>query len=135
MRYFLNRPQAWVLEYAEFGIVWFTFLSAAWILKREGHVKVDILVNQLSRRNQALLGSITSIIGVILCFSLTVYGVQVTWYSFQKNLSLFTYLRTPQGPVYAIIPAGGFLLFIQFLRRGYGYFVDWRGSPQREREA
>jgi len=31
-----------------------------------------------------------------------------------------------------IIPIGSFLLFIQFLRRAYGYFTGWRAIPDKE---
>ncbi|MFC2047610.1 TRAP transporter small permease subunit, partial [Chloroflexota bacterium] len=61
MRYLLHHPQVWVVETTEYILVWFTFLGAAWILKKEGHVKVEIITARLSPRVQAVLGIITSI--------------------------------------------------------------------------
>jgi TRAP-type C4-dicarboxylate transport system permease small subunit len=116
----------WVLETTEYILVWFTFLAAAWILKQEGHVKVEILVSRLNPRVQALLGIITSIIGVVLCSLLIVYGSQVVWDFSQRNLLMDSLLEPPKAPLLAIIPIGSFFLLIQFLRRSYGYLESWK---------
>ena len=41
MRYFLNRPMIWVMEITEISLLFITFLGTAWLLRREGHVKID----------------------------------------------------------------------------------------------
>lgn len=134
MRYLLHNPQVWVVETTEYILVWFTFLGAAWILKQEGHVKVEILLSRLSPRTQAVLGIITSIIGAALCSILVVYGTQVVWDSFQKNILLPTMLQLPRAPLFIIIPIGSFLLVIQFLRRSYGYLGSWQTLSGKEQE-
>ncbi len=65
MRYFLNRPQTWVVETAEFGILYIAFLGAAYLLKQEWHVKIDMVLSQLPPRGQALLNTITSVLGAM----------------------------------------------------------------------
>ena len=35
LRYFLNRPQVWVIELSEYALLYITFLSAAWVLKSD----------------------------------------------------------------------------------------------------
>ena len=135
MRYLLHNPLVWVLETTEYILVWFTFLGAAWILKKEGHVKVEILTDKLSPRVQALLGIITSIIGAILCSFLIIYGTQIVWDSFQRNILMTTMLKPPRAPLLAVIPIGSFLLFIQFLRRAYGYLECWQEPLSKEKQA
>ena len=44
MRYFLRSPIAWAVQFAEYGPFFIAFLSAAWILKRERHVKMDVVI-------------------------------------------------------------------------------------------
>ncbi len=72
LRYFFNRPQAWVAEISEYLLLYITFLGAAWVLKNEGHVIVDVLVAQVSPKARAVLGVISSVIGafVLSCRSL-----------------------------------------------------------------
>ncbi len=130
MRYFLNRPQSWVHEISEDILVWVTFLGAAWLLKEEGHVKMDLLVNRVSLRTQSLLNIITSSLCVIIWLVLTWYSGQVVWRSLQEGLLTFQ-LEIPRVTYLAVMPIGAFLLFIQFLRRTYGYFEGWRASPKK----
>lgn len=126
MRYFLNRPQVWVVEISEYTLAWVTFLGAAWLLKEEGHVKIDILLNQLSPRMQSLLNIITSSLCVMIWLILTWYSGQVIWHFFEDGLVTQTTLELPRAPIYAIVPIGSFLLFVQFLRRTRGYVGRWR---------
>lgn len=124
----IGRPLMWVMEVTEYSLLYITFLGAAWVLEREGHVKMDIIVNALKRENQALLGIITSVIGSAMSLYLVVYGTKVTWDYFKRDVIQCTPLLTPSFIILLIIPLGSILLFIQFLRRAYGYLVLWRAS-------
>jgi TRAP-type C4-dicarboxylate transport system permease small subunit len=104
----------------------------AWVLKIEGHVKIDLVVNRLNPRNQCLVNSITSILGAITCLVLLWYGTKVSWELFERGTITNTILELPSAPLFAIVPIGSFLLFIQFLRRSYGYLKSWKGSSSKE---
>ena len=125
-RYFLNRPLGWVVEISEYVLLYITFLGTAWLLRREGHVKIDIVFNRLSSRNQSLLNIVTSIIAAIACLALAWWGVDVTLDNFQRNLVIRETLDVPKFILIAVIPLGSFLLFAQFLRRAYGNLASWR---------
>ncbi len=132
LRYFLRRPIGWSLEITEYALLWITFLGAAWVLKREGHVKMDLVLTRFNPRNQRRLNFITSAIGAITCLIFTWYGVTVTWDSFQMGLIMPTALRPHRGYILAVIPVGSFLLFIQFLRRTHGYLRGGGVLPDKE---
>lgn len=120
MRYLLSRPQKWVSETTELCLPLITFLGTAWLLRRDEHVKMDIVINRLSPRPLAVVNIITSILGAIISLTLVWYGVKVSWEHFQ--MSYFTpLLEIPTAPLLAIIPIGSFLLFIQFLIRIFEY--------------
>ena len=127
MRYFAGQPQIWVIETVEYIQVYVCFLGAAWLLREEGHVKVDVLLNRLSPKNQALLNTITSGLATILWLLLTWYTGGTTVRAFQKGLYTATILEIPKAPLYAIMPIGSFLLCVQFLRRTHGYFMCYKG--------
>lgn len=131
MRYFLNRPTLWTMDIVLNTLVWATFLGTAWLLRREGHVKIEMLVLWLKPRVQFILNSITSILCAFGCFFVAWFGALVVWEQFQKGLLDDTALSLPQAPQFSIIPIGFFLLSIQFLRRSYGYMAGWR-LPQAE---
>ncbi|MFC2013766.1 TRAP transporter small permease [Chloroflexota bacterium] len=135
MRYFLNSPTDWALEISGYCLVAITFLSTAWLLKREQHVKMDIMLNRLNPGDQSLMNTITSLLGTIVCLTVTWYGAKVTWEHFQSGQFFATMLEIPKWPLLLIITLGSLLLFIQFLRRTYGYLRSWRMSRGREQES
>ncbi len=126
LRYFLNRPMRWTFESTENILVWITFLGAAWLLRSEGHIKIDLVVARLKPRGQFVINIIISILCAIACLVIAWYGVRVVSDQFQRNLHFVTLLAPLMWPLYTIIPISGFLLFIQFLRRTYRYLADWR---------
>ena len=125
LRYLLNIGVGWVLEVAEYVLVYVAFLVAAWVLRKEGHVKMDIVLSFLKPRTQSLLNIITSAVGAALCLALTWYGVKVTWNLFQTDIFTITVMEVPKFTITAIIPVGCFMLFIQFLRNVYNYRKSW----------
>ena len=67
MRYFLGTPTRWVVEFSEYALLWIAFLSGAWILREEGHVRVEMLTELLSPRWQRWMHSATSLLGAAVC--------------------------------------------------------------------
>ena len=135
LRYFLGRPIGWVKEVAEYILLYIPFLVAAWVLRREGHVKMDFVLNRFSPKTQSMVNAITSLISAVICFLLTWYGVKTTWYFFQVGYVTPTVLRVPKFIIIAVIFVGSFLLFIQFLRRTYSYLGELGRTSKRGRGA
>ena len=132
MRYFLERPIFWVVEVSGYSLLYITFLAAAWLLKEEGHVKMDLLLNRLKPRTQALLNMITSIISAIALLIVVRYSARATWEYFQNDYYVPGLLEPPQWAILVIIPIGSLLLSIQFLRRTYGYLINWRALLKKQ---
>lgn len=124
----MGHPLMWVMEVTEYSLLYITFLGTAWVLEREGHVKMDIVVNALKTKIQALFGIITSVIGSAMSFYLVLYGIKATWDYFERDVVECTPLLTPTFIILLIIPLGSIPLFIQFLRRAHGYLVVWKAS-------
>jgi TRAP-type C4-dicarboxylate transport system permease small subunit len=125
-RYFLNNPQDWTLETTEYILLWITFMSAAWVLKREGHVSIDMLPNKLNPRSQSLLTTFTSVISAIACIVIFWYSLKVTYIYYQQGFILPKSLEIPKFPIFSIISLGCLMLSIQFLRRAYKYLLKWK---------
>ena len=131
-RFFLGRGMGWTLEVVEYGLLWFTLLATAWVLKKERHVKIDILLTRLKPKTQALLNIITSTLTAVACLFIVWYGSEVTWEYLQTGERLPSLVMPPKFLPYLIIPVGFAFLFVQFLRRAYGYLGSWRASPKGE---
>ena len=118
-------PLSEMFEIVEYSLVFLTFLGGAWVLKKEGHARMDLLLSRLRPRSQAMLNIITSIICAIMWGLITWYGAKVTWENFQIGYYLNTILAPPLFPILAVIPVGSFLLFVQFIRRTYSFVKVW----------
>ena len=66
LRYLFNKPLGWVKEVSEYTLVGLGFLVAAWILRDDGHVKMDLVLNKLPPRAQTMMNIITSGISTIV---------------------------------------------------------------------
>ena len=125
-RYFLGKGTIWVEEIGEYSMLFMTFLGAAWLLKSDGHVEMDIVVTRFPQRTRLLFRVVTSWIGAAICLVLTYSGADVAFDHLQRGLHQPTPVEPPDFPLFAIIPLGFLMLFIQFLRRGYASFVEWQ---------
>jgi TRAP-type C4-dicarboxylate transport system permease small subunit len=117
MRYLFYRPIAWVVEVSSYLMLYITFLGTAWLLRHDGHVEIDLFTSRLSPRQKALFKSITSVGGFLVGLILTWKGWAVTIDYFRRGVTVMGILNTPQFLLMAIIPAGGFLLMVEFMLR------------------
>ena len=115
MRYFFNRPLSWVVELTEYGLLYITFLGAAWLLRTGGHVRVDIIVNFMSERWRKRCAVFSSAVGLVVSLVLTVFGVVVTYDHLVRGIYKPTILEFPTGVVLAVVPLGSLFLSARFL--------------------
>jgi len=119
LRYWFNRPLGWSIEICEFILVGMVSFGMAWLLREEGHVKVDFLLNRFRLRSQAFISGVTSMLGSVCVLVVTFYGFKETFRlmetgaveSGQLNIEKF-YLLIPLG-------IGFFLFFLELIRRSY----------------
>ncbi len=123
-RYVLHEGLVGIDQISGMGLLYITFLGAAWVLKRGGHVTIDILSVRLNPETQRWLSIITSIVGAIVCLILTWYGTLEAFGSWQRGIMTAKELEIPRAISTAIIPMGSFFLSIQFLRRAWSYHKD-----------
>jgi TRAP-type C4-dicarboxylate transport system permease small subunit len=119
MRYFFGAPTRWVIEFSEYALLWLAFLAGAWILRAEGHVRVEMLTEALSPRWQRRMHVVTSWIGAgvctVLCWTTTSYVLRIH----ETGEILFKSVPVEKWVIMAVMPPGLALLAIQFVRRAF----------------
>lgn len=118
-RYFLHEAIVGVDEIAEISMLYLTFLGAAWLLRRGGHITIDLLFARLKPKAQARLNITTSVFGLFISLILVWYGTAATVSFWQRGILTPTILEVPRALIIGIIPVGSLLLAIQFLRRAW----------------
>jgi TRAP-type C4-dicarboxylate transport system permease small subunit len=128
MRYVLRSPWEGTLTWGQISLVWTLFLGAAWVLREEKHIKLEMLVGTINPRKRAFIDSITSILAAIAMLVVVWFSTGVTYRSFRESTHMLEYYDVLQAPVYTVIPFGSLLLSIQFLRRAYHNWMIWKGN-------
>ena len=109
---------------AEYSLVWMTFLAAPWILLRDGHVRVEILVEAVGPRSQRVIGVLVSIVGVIACAVLAWRtGIAAVEYA-QNDVRVGRIWNIPRIYPYIAVPFGSAFLSLAFVIRLLLYLVD-----------
>lgn len=98
-------------------MVYMTFLGAAWVLRRDGHVTVDILTGALPAGPRMAVNVIGSLIGAAACLVIAYFSSQAVATSLARGVMVAAELEIPRAINLAVIPLGAFLLGIEFIRR------------------
>lgn len=114
-RMIFSAPTMWVIDVNEYMLVYATFLPAAWILLRDSHVKVELVVQSVGPGTRRVLDVFSNVSGLLYCVILTWQGWLFAWQSYEAGYRFSTALSAPQFPVYAIIPIGAAWLGIAFV--------------------
>ena len=122
LRYVFNRPIGWMLEVTEYAMLYIPFLGAAFVLKEDGHIRIDLVITFLSERSRGWLNVFTSFVGGMVMLTYTYFGAQVTLDYFKRGVPSLESLKTPMFLILMIIPIGGLLFSIQFFRQMKGYY-------------
>lgn len=116
LRYFFAINFAPLFEITEFGLLWMTFLGAAWVLKINGHVNIELVTAHLGSRGRFSAKLFASIVSGIMLFCMTWYSAKLTISDFKTSFELAGVLRAPKWPIEIIIPIGFLALFFQSVR-------------------
>ncbi len=128
-RYFFGLSLVWSMDVTEYCLVTMSCFAFAWVLRKEGHVVLDSLINFLKPRQLALTNTITSIIGAFMCLIIMAAGFYNWWDHLMRGTDIAEKaLRPTTALLIWVIPFGFLLLFLQFIRRAGKYWGAFRKS-------
>ena len=118
-------PIGWGLEAAEYSLIIITFFCAGWVMKKGGHITIDIVIDQIkNRRTRSFVEGILYVITAAICLFLMVIAFIVTWENFWEGglqVKIYTF---PKWMLCAIIPIGLFFLVIESIKMAHSYFRE-----------
>lgn len=127
-RYAFNRPTLWAYDVSRYMLLPATLLSAAWIFREDGHVKIDLISNRLKGTPKLVLETVTSFLGIIICAVLFYQGVMSTLEDIAVGMKTNDVLEINRFWLLMFIPIGSFLLTCQGIRRFTNNLMDLIGS-------
>jgi C4-dicarboxylate transporter DctQ subunit len=118
-RYGLHEGLVGVDQISGTLLLYITFLGAAWVLRREEHVTIDLLTSMLRPRVQRRMLVVSSIIGALICLALALFGTLEVVSSWQRGIRIPAEIEFPRAINLAVIPLGCLCLGLQFIRRAW----------------
>ena len=110
-RYVLNAPLSWTEELARILFIWITFIGAAVIAKRSGHISIDFVTNLLPSRARRWVLVAAHAVSLAILLLLGVKGVALLRIT---GTSASPALGIPWAYVYAAFPVGMFLMAARY---------------------
>ena len=108
---------AWVNEVSEYSLPVATLLMAPWLLHRNQHVRLDVLLVSLPARASRALEKVCDVIGIAICAVFFWYGIRLILDSARIGSMMVKTLAIPEWWQYALVPVCFSLLAVEFARR------------------
>jgi len=126
IRFFFGLASSELFEITEFTMLWMTFLGAGWVMKRNMHVRVDILTNRLKGTSRASLLAASYLFASAILLLMTYYTFKLTFEDLRAGITVAGVLRPKKWYIEAIVPIGFFLLFLKSLGSTWEVFRNFR---------
>jgi TRAP-type C4-dicarboxylate transport system permease small subunit len=107
----------WSLEATEYMLYAVTFLGAPWVLRENGHIAIELVVERLPARGRAVAGVLAELAGAAICATLFLYACRVAWQSYASGIQVQKSFSFPEWIAYAGIPPVMLILLGIYLRR------------------
>lgn len=116
-RYGLHRSLIGVDQLSGMMLLYIAFLGAAWVLRRDEHIIIDLLLGHVQPRTRWLLLLASSVIGAATCLVVAGFGVHEVIGSIQRGVRTPSEIELPRAANLIVIPIGFLLMGLQFVRR------------------
>jgi len=131
LRYLKMQPPIWVLQYTEYALLWITFLGAAWLQRKNGHICIDTFTANLSRGIRLKLDILISILGCLITAIIFYFGLVHTISLYSRGVLDVNAVNVPEYMVFCIIPFGSIILCLQFVRTTWQGIMKYGSSRKR----
>ena len=107
----------WAVEISEYSLPLATFLAAPWLLYRNEHVRIDILLTALPGSAARQINRAADAVGLAVCLVFVWYGIKVIADSMRLGSMIIKTLVIPEWWTFAPVPICFALLAVEFVRR------------------
>ena len=124
VRYVLSKPTIWAADLSGYALLWVTFLAAPWVLKRNGHVSIELATDRLGKAARRRVAVVVSLFGAAISGIFAWQTALTTYEFFEQGRMIARIWQFPQFIPYICMPLGTALLTIEFLRRAFVIATD-----------
>jgi TRAP-type transport system small permease protein len=129
LRATINKPIVGVLEFTgEYLLVTIVFFGISYAYLHKEHVRVEIIVDRLSKSVQRIFLIISNVIGIVVITALGVTNFQKGLDMFERDIRSVSLLEYPLAPAYMIITVGIIMLIVRLLFETITTILEIKGS-------
>ena len=111
------------VEISEYMLMIATFIAAPWVLYRNEHIRIDVLLNAIPKSVTFLLELVSNLIGFLVTAILTWQSIIVLTDYYSQGSVVFKELIFPEWWLTLPLLIGSVLLSLEFVRRTYLSFT------------
>ncbi|RBI82952.1 TRAP transporter small permease [Rhodosalinus halophilus] len=128
MRNLGMQPFPWLFLSGEYGLFYLTMLGAPWLVRKRGHVHVELVTAMLPDRAQAALSRLVAFGCVVVCLILAWAGVELVARDIARsNFDVRAYF-TPKWLLTIAFPVSFGLMAVEFGRFVFGHELMHTGE-------
>jgi len=127
-RTIFNRPHIWVVEMAQFTMAAYYLLGGGYSMILEGHVRMDLLYGRWSRKTQAVMDMLTSIVLFFYLGILLFGSISSLEYALKYGQVNYTSWAPPLAPIKIIMTIGIALMLLQAIAFFFKDLATARGE-------
>lgn len=105
----------------EYGLLWFTMLSAPWLARNKTHVFIDAVTQLLPPKVQRMVAKFVYFVCVVTCFTVCFYSIRLVITAVTEHQIDTRAVDMPLWTLLAPIPLCFLLVGIEFLRFLLGF--------------
>ncbi|MGJ9459614.1 TRAP transporter small permease [Oceanobacillus sp. CF4.6] len=131
MRYALNSSLSWSEELARYCFIWLVYIGISYGVKKQKHIKVDVVLQFIKNKQKVVLGLIANLIFLAFSLLVIVYGYDIA----QQLLGwgqTSPALHVPMGFVYMATPVGFALTSIRLIQQIFYQILTLMGKREFE---
>ncbi|MGQ3676045.1 TRAP transporter small permease subunit [Xanthobacter sp. TB0139] len=114
-RYVFGQPTIWVSESSSYMLVAVAFLGAAWTLRVDGHIRMELLAEIGGQRGRMVSDLAMFLVGAAISVALAWTGWNMTLANYNFGWRSSTLMATPLWIPQMLIPIGAVALLLQCL--------------------
>lgn len=129
----LDSSLSWSEEMARFCFIWLIYIGISYGVKKQRHIKVDVVLLMLNEKGKIILNMISNLLFVVFALFVIYYGFDIASKLLefgQKSPAL----QIPMGLVYMATPVGMGLTLIRLIQNLIKQFRTLQGKEKFEEQ-
>ncbi len=120
MRNLGMQPMAWLFTSSEYALLYMTMLGAPWLVRRKGHVHIELVTAALPPKLRRGLSRLVALACVVVCAILTWKGIELVQLNLARNDFDVRAYFFPRWLLTIAFPISFGLMAVEFARFTFG---------------